>query len=171
MARGFDDIFNLEDLNDDELTRLVREQLDEYDTIDSDSILVRAEEGTVVLSGRIGTEEERRIAERIVSDVLGIERYRNDLVVDSIRRDEEPEAIDDHLATGPDPEGMQLGRQRLQHTDESEHLGESLDARMYGTHDLQEAIEQGTAWEPPDSPTPEGLSGMDGDLGNKGEDH
>ena len=31
-----------------------------------------------------------------------------------------------------------------------------LDADLYGTHDVQRAIGQGTAYEPPDPPTPDG---------------
>ena len=98
MARDFEDIFRLDELGDDELRALVREQLADYETVDADNILVTATNGEVVLAGRVGTEEERRVAERILSDVIGLKRYRNDLVVDEIRRDEEPEAVDDHLA-------------------------------------------------------------------------
>jgi hypothetical protein len=42
---------------------------------------------------------------------------------------------------------------------------------LYGTSDVQSAIERGTAWVPPTSPTPEGLSGDDVDPGARGEDH
>ena len=157
MARDFEDIFRLDDLNDDELRALVREQLAGYDTVDADNILVTAANGEVVLAGRVGTEEERRVAERILADVIGLERYRNDLVVDEIRRDEEPEAVDDHLAESRERAGEPIGRRPESVDDEAEHLEEDLDARMYGTHDVQSAIERGTAWNPPDEPTPEGF--------------
>lgn len=157
MARDYEDIFRLEDLNDDDLRALVREQLAEYETVDADNILVTATDGEVVLAGRVGTEEERRIAERILADVIGLKRYRNDLVVDEIRRDEEPEAIDDHLAGSRERTGEPIGRRPENVDDEAEHLEEDLDARMYGTHDVQSAIERGTAWNPPDEPTPEGF--------------
>ena len=157
MARDFEDIFRLDELNDDELRALVREQLADYDTVDADNILVTAANGEVVLAGRIGTEEERRIAERILSDVIGLTRYRNELVVDEIRRDEEPEAVDDHLAGSRERSGEPLGRPPENVNDEAEHLEEDLDARMFGTHDVQSAIERGTAWIPPDEPTPEGF--------------
>ncbi len=157
MARDYEDIFRLEDLNDDDLRALVREQLAEYETVDADNILVTAANGEVVLAGRVGTEEERRIAERILADVIGLKRYRNDLVVDEIRRDEEPEAIDDHLAGSRERTGEPIGRRPENVDDEAEHLEEDLDARMYGTHDVQSAIERGTAWNPPDEPTPEGF--------------
>ena len=157
MARDYEDIFRLEDLNDDDLRALVRDQLAGYETVDADNILVTATNGEVVLAGRVGTEEERRIAERILADVIGLTRYRNDLVVDEIRRDEEPEAIDDHLAGSRERTGEPIGRRPENVDDEAEHLEEDLDARMYGTHDVQSAIERGTAWNPPDEPTPEGF--------------
>lgn len=157
MARDFEDIFRLDDLSDDELRALVREQLADYDTVDADNILVTAANGEVVLAGRVGTEEERRIAERILADVIGLKRYRNDLVVDEIRRDEEPEAVDEHLVNTSESGGEPLGRRPENVNDEAEHLEEDLNARMFGTHDLQSAIERGTAWIPPDEPTPEGF--------------
>jgi hypothetical protein len=157
MTRDFEDIFRLDDLSDDELRALVREQLADYETVDADNILVTATNGEVVLAGRIGTEEERRVAERILSDVIGLKRYRNDLVVDEIRRDEEPEAVDEHVAESRERHGAPLGRIPENIADEAAHLDEDLDARMYGTHDVQSAIERGTAWNPPDEPTPEGF--------------
>lgn len=157
MTRDFEDIFRLDELSDDELRALVREQLADYETVDADNILVTAANGEVVLSGRVGTEEERRIAERILADVIGLKRYRNDLVVDEIRRDEEPEAVDDHLAESSEREGEPLGKRPENAGDEAEHLDEDLDARLFGTRDVQSAIERGTAWNPPDEPTPEGF--------------
>ena len=162
MARDFEDIFRLDELSDDELRALVREQLADYDTVDADNILVTAANGEVVLAGRVGTEEERRIAERILSDVIGLKRYRNDLVVDEIRRDEEPEAVDDHVADSRERTGEPIGRRPENVDDEAEHLQEDLEARMFGTHDVQSAIERGTAWIPPDEPTPEGFEPEEG---------
>ncbi len=157
MARDFEDIYRLDELSDEELRALVRDQLADYDTVDADNILVTAANGEVVLAGRVGTEEERRIAERILADVIGLKRYRNDLVVDEIRRDEEPEAVDDHLANAREGSGEPIGQRPDNVDDEAEHLDEDLNARMFGTHDVQSAIERGTAWIPPDEPTPEGF--------------
>jgi hypothetical protein len=157
MARDYEDIFRLENLSDDELRALVREQLAEYEQVDADNILVTVSNGEVVLAGRVGTEEERRVAEHILSDVIGLERYRNELVVAEIRRDEEPEAVDDHLAASRERHGEPIGRRPENVDDEAEHLEEDLEARMFGTHDVQSAIERGTAWNPPDEPTPEGF--------------
>lgn len=172
MERDYEDIFRLDELSDEELRDLVREQLGQYGTIDVDSIVVHAEQGVVFLSGRVGTEQERRIAEHVVTDVIGITRYENEILVDPVRRDEEPEAIDEHLASLNSDTDEPLGR-APDHVagPEAEHLVEDLDARLYGTHDLQSAIERGTPWVPPDSPTPEGLAGQEGDSGSLSEDH
>lgn len=172
MAHDFEDLFDLDDLGDDELQSLVRDELAGYATLDADSILVRAEDGVVYLSGRIGTEEERRIAEHVLTDVLGITQYENNLVVDPIRRDEESEAVDEHVADASARDQSLLGgTDELQSDPEAEHLEEDIEARLYGTQDLQSAIERGTAWVPPDSPTPEGLAGMEPDVDSLGEDH
>lgn len=171
MDRDFENIFDLDDLSDDELRRLVREQLASYETIDADSILVSAEDGIVTLSGRIGTEEERRVADHVLSDVIGLTEFNNDLVVDAIRRDEAPEAVDDALAQQADSEAEPLGRPLENQDSEAEHLVEDLDARLYGTEDVQSAIERGTPWSPPETPTPEGMSGADAEPGAMGEDH
>ena len=172
MAHDFEDLFDLDDLSDDELQSLLRDELADYATIDADSIFVRAEEGVVYLSGRVGTEEERRITEHVLTDVLGINQYENNLVVDPIRRDEEPEAVDDHLGeAAARDEGILGEAPDIEVGPEAEHLEEDLEARLYGTQDLQSAIERGTAWVPPDRPTPEGLSGMEPDVDSISEDH
>jgi hypothetical protein len=164
MTRDFEDIFNPESMNDEELRALVRSELADHQSIDADSIVVSVEDGVVALSGRVGTEGERRIAEHILTDVIGVTEFRNELVIDPIRRGEESEEVDEHLGHAADMGEDQLGGRYDINTDETaEHLEDHLEARLYGTHDLQVAIERGTAWEPPDSPTQEGLSGMDGD--------
>ncbi|MDQ6887598.1 MAG: BON domain-containing protein [Gemmatimonadota bacterium] len=161
MASGSGDLFDTEGMSDLELRDLVRDELSTYDTIDSDSIVVTVARGVVILAGRIGTEEERRIAEHVLTDVIGVTEYENDLVVDPIHRDAEPEAIDEQLVAGGG--GGDLGRRPDQENDEAAHLDEDLDARLFGTSDVQAAIERGTPWVPPDSPTPEGVSEGDDD--------
>lgn len=171
MAHDYEDIFNLEDLSDAELRDLVRSELNEQETIDADNISVTVNGGVVALSGRIGTEEERRIAEHILTDVIGLATYENNLMVDAIRRGEEPEDIEEHAGMQAGRDSDLLGR-RPQHVDEeAEHLEEDLDARLFGTTDVQSAIERGTPWVPPDSPTPEGLAGTDADNGAMGKDY
>ncbi|HEX2780526.1 MAG TPA: BON domain-containing protein [Gemmatimonadaceae bacterium] len=156
MARDFEDVHDIDDLSDDELRELVRTHLDAEQALDSDDIRVVVEDGVVALAGRIGTEEELRIAEHVVTDVLGIERFENQLVVDPIARGVSPEAIDDHLADEAERAGKLLGDRAVPYSPEVEQVRDDLDDRLYGTTDVQEAIAEGTAWNPPDSPTPEG---------------
>ena len=77
MARDFEDIRDLDDLNDDEMRQLVRERIAEHTGLDPDDITVRVEAGQVVLEGRVGTDGERRIAEHVVTDVVGIVDVRD----------------------------------------------------------------------------------------------
>ena len=44
---------------------------------------------------------------------------------------------------------------------EAEHLRENIRAELFGTTDVQEAIEGAIPWNPPEGPTPEGVSGSD----------
>ncbi|HEX6535862.1 MAG TPA: BON domain-containing protein [Gemmatimonadaceae bacterium] len=166
MTRDFEDMYELDDLSDAELRDLIREELAEYDTLDADNILVEVTNGEVVLAGRVGTETERRIADHVLTDVIGVTRFRNELFVDPIRRDEEPEAIDDHLgdaiARGEDQLG---GTDRLQQDPASRHVHPDEERELYGTHDLESAIEDGEAWEAPDTPTPEGRYPSEPDTG------
>ncbi len=171
MAHDYEDIHDIDDLSDDELRDLVRQQLADNESIDADDITVDVEDGLVMLSGRVGTEGELRIAERLITDSLGITNVENELVIDAIRRADSPEAIDDHLADEDEAAGALLGDRARPLSDESEHLTEDLDAMLYGTTDMQKAIEGGAAWNPPMSPTPEGLSGTDASPADMGEDH
>jgi hypothetical protein len=50
---------------------------------------------------------------------------------------------------------------------EAEHRGEQEDDHPFGTSDVQHAIQDGTAWIPPESPTPEGPA----ERGELGENH
>lgn len=155
MARDFEDLHNLDDLNDTELQELARTHLRSHDGLDAAAIAVRAQGGALVLEGRVGTDAERRIAERVLTDVLGITRVTNNLVVDELRRAESPTDIDEHVATEEQSEGTFTDRE-VPFTAESEHLEEDLDARLYGTRDVNKAIGDGTPWIPPDAPTQEG---------------
>ena len=71
MAHDFEDIHDIDDLNDDELRALVRSHLAADSAIDEQDISVVVEDGVVMLAGRVGTEAELQIAEHIVTDVLG----------------------------------------------------------------------------------------------------
>jgi len=172
MARDFEDVHDLDDLSDDELRGLVREHLASDSALDIDDLSIRVKGGHVILDGRVGTDEERRIAEHIVTDVLGVEDYENNIFVDPVRRATSPEAVDDSLADEDATEGRLLGDRAVSMRPE---LADSLenedeDAQLYGTTDIGHAIEEGTSWIPPEGPTPEGFPGQD-ERGELGEDH
>ena len=170
MARDFEDVNDIDDLSDDELRGLVREHLAADSALDIDDLTINVEDGRVILDGRVGTDEERRIAEHIVTDVLGIEEYENNIFVDPVRRAMSPEAADDNLVEEERTEGRLLGDRPVGISPEAETATEDLDAQLYGTTDVGRAIEEGTAWIPPEAPTPEGLPGED-ERGEFGEDH
>ena len=171
MARDYEDLHDREDLSDDELRGLVRTHLRDNHGIDVDDISVSVEDGVVHLGGRVGTEAEMRIAEHVVTDVLGLSNVSNELVVDPIRRAQSPDAIDDHLADEEEHEGLLLGDRAVPFSPEDEQVRGDLDDRMFGTTDVQKSIADGTAYSPPTSPTPEGLGGTDAGPGAMGEDH
>lgn len=167
MARDFEDIHDLDDLNDDELRGLVREHLSAHNALDIDDLTVRVENGTVILEGRVGTDGERLIAEHVVTDLVGAQKCRNDIFVDPSRRAVSPEAVDEHIADEERREGLLLGDRPVPLSPEAEHRQEDLNAELYGTTDVQEVIESGTAWIPPESPTQEGFT----EQNESGEDH
>ncbi len=170
MARDFEDVNDIDDLDDDELRGLVREHLAADSALDIDDLTINVEDGHVILDGRVGTDEERRIAEHIVTDVLGVEDYENNIFVDPIRRATSPEAADDTLVDEDATEGRLLGDRPVSLSPEVEERLEDEDAQLYGTTDLSHAIEEGTSWIPPEAPTPEGFPGQD-ERGELGEDH
>jgi len=138
---------------------------------DPEDIEIAVRNGVVRLSGRVGTESEYRIVEHVVTDVLGLTEVNNELVVDPIRRAESPVAIDEHLVDEDEHAGLLLGDRARTESPEAEHLSEDVRAELFGTADVQKAIESGISWNPPDSPTPEGLSGTDASPGVLSDDH
>ena len=156
MEKDYEDTRDIEHLTDNELRALVRDEFDAQLAFDPDDVDVSVSSGAVKLSGRVGTEEELRIVERVVTDLVGIERIKSELVVDPIRRAESPEAIDEHL----DDEELH-GDRPSSDDPEAQHLREDLPAELFGTNDVQQAIEGAIPWNPPDGPTPEGLEGSE----------
>lgn len=159
MAHDFEDIDDVDDLSDVELRDLVRDRLAQHRGLDPRDISVTVHDRIVALSGRVGTDGERRVAERVVTDLIGIPGVRNNLVVDELRRAESPEAADDSVADEDEHSGLLLGDRPVPLSPEAEHLEEDLDARLFGTTDVSNAIQNGTAWIPPTSPTQEGVEG------------
>ena len=171
MTRDYEDMHTIDGLDDIELRDLVREQLAQHVGLDIDDITVRAGSGHVTLSGRVGTEGERRIAEHVLTDVLGVQEFTNDLVIDPLRRAISPEAIDDHLADEADRGGTSLGDVEVALNPASEQLADRAEGDLAGTTDYQSVMEDGLSWNPPDSPTPEGMLGTDALPGDMGGQH
>ncbi|HET7613124.1 MAG TPA: BON domain-containing protein, partial [Gemmatimonadaceae bacterium] len=82
MDKDYEDIRDTGDLDDNELRALVRDAFEQQMAVDPDDVSIAVRSGVVSLSGRVGTEEELRIAERIVTDMVGLEKVRNNLFVD-----------------------------------------------------------------------------------------
>jgi hypothetical protein len=156
MARDFEDLHDIDDLSDDELRALVRERLEAHNALDIDDLTISVRRGMVFLSGRVGTEGERLIAEHVVTDIVGTASVNNDIVVDPIRRAESPEAIDEHLVDEDRRAGLQLGDRPTSQSDEVEERDPPIDAELYGTTDVRTSISDATPWIPPESPTQEG---------------
>ena len=169
--RDYENIHDVEELDDTELRELVREQLAAHTALDIDDITVSVVGGTVTLAGRVGTEGERRVAEHVLTDVLGISEFSNDLVIDSLRRGESPVEIDEHLADEGHRAGTLLGDVEVSMTDESSHLADHTDDELDGTTNYQQVMDEGLSWNPPDSPTPEGMAGSDARPEDMGGQH
>jgi hypothetical protein len=169
--RDYENMHDIEELDDRELRDLVREQLSAHSALDVDDITVTVSDNRVTLSGRVGTEGERRIAEHVLTDVLGIVDFTNDLVVDQIRRAESPVDIDEHLADEERRAGTLLGEVAGPRSDEAAYAADGSQDDLGGTTDYQQAMGDGLTWNPPESPTPEGFSGSDAGPEEMGERH
>jgi hypothetical protein len=168
MARDFENIHDLDELSDDELRGLVHEHLAANNMVDVDEIVVTVKQGVVSLDGRVGTDGERLVAEHVLTDLLGVREYRNNLFVDPVRRALSPEAIDEHLVDDDRVEGLLLGDRPVPINPEAESVQDDIDHELYGTTDVGHAIADGTAWIPPESPTQEGIIN---EPGESAEDH
>jgi hypothetical protein len=169
MASGYENVHDAGDLSDAELRDVVRAHFRAHNGLDADYIAVQVSGGRVRLEGRVGTDYERRAAEHVVTDVLGLQ-VENNLVVQALHRAESSIAMDEHDAEEERAKGLLLGDRPVPLSPEAEHLDEDLDARLHGTSDVRKAISEGTAWIPPESPTGEGLEGPGGET-TPGEDH
>jgi hypothetical protein len=153
MARQFGgDVYDFENMTDDEIRQVVVEHLREYPNLDADWIDVAVKDGFVTLSGRVGTDAEVQVAGAVVDDVLGIDSFANELVVDELHRGEVSEAADE-AATEVDE---QTGEPPTDQSDTAAHLVENLEDQTYGTHDVGEAIQDGLPYVPPDRPIADG---------------
>ena len=173
MADDFDNTDEIENLSDDELREYVGNQLREQPMLDGNSIGVGVRDGKVLVTGTVGTEEELRILDHVLTDTIGLTDFSNDVVIAEISRAQSPEAMDEHLADEDEHSGLMVSDKSVPFTAESEHLADlpeddSLEADG-GTHEIGRAIEEGEPWIPPEGPTPEGVSGQE-TLGTFGHD-
>lgn len=156
MARQYGgDLYDFENMTDDEIRQIVVEQLREYSNLDADWIDVTVKNGFVTLTGRVGTDGEVQVATEVVDDVLGIDNFSNELVVDELHRGEQSEAADEAAADDDEVE-EQTGEPPRNQSDTAAHLVENLEDQTYGTHDLGEAVQDGTPYTPPDRPVGDG---------------
>lgn len=155
MNHDFGNVFDPEGMTDDELYDLLMQEFDESPHLQPDWIEVRVKDGFVTLSGFVGSDTEVQVAEKIVADVIGVERFSNELMVNDIHRALAPEAADESITeagAGEDP----LGGAQPQQSDTAAHLVEDLEEQAYGTHDRQAAIQDGAPYIPPDGAFPDG---------------
>lgn len=161
MADDYDNSDEIQNLSDDELKRYVLDELRSQKSFDVSDITVQVNDGAIRLTGRVGTEEELRIVDHVMTDVIALRSVNNELVVDELRRHESPEAIDEHIADEETSEGLMLGDMPVPFSAESEHLADKAPDDYEGVHDVQNAIENAEPWTPPEGPTPEGTGGAD----------
>lgn len=150
MADEYDDLYDIANLDDGELKDLVLQELSEYPDIDVDLVEVEVERGKVRLSGRVGTEQEVQTVEHVITDLLGVDRVNNELVVFDAVRGERSEAADEAFVEDLEADSQIGGPGNSTTSDTAQHLVEDLEAEHFGTHNPQEAVERGTAYEPPD---------------------
>jgi len=153
MATDAREPFDATNLSDDELRQVIREQLREAPEVDEGWVEVEVDAGHVRLSGQLGTDGEARITEKLVTELVGVDRFTNELVVGAQHREERPlDPSEDAAGEAPD----QGGEERRAQSDTAAHLQEDLEAETYGTRDMQQAIQEGPTYEPPDRPRPDG---------------
>ena len=149
------DIFDFSGMTDDELYDVVVQELREHPEIDAEWVEVRVRDGHVTLAGRVGSDSEVSVAEQVIVEILGLEDFTNELVVDELHRGEMPEAADDAVMQDLEVDA-QYGGSNDNQSDTAAHLVEDLESQTYGTHSVTDAINDGAAYIPPDRPTGEG---------------
>ncbi|MBA4156596.1 MAG: BON domain-containing protein [Gemmatimonadetes bacterium] len=155
MARVFGDIHKVEDMSDDELEQLIRQQLQEYPNLDVGWIEVNVRDGVVTLTGSVGTDSEKQVAEKVVAEVVGVKDFSNQMVVSKLHRGELPESIDESLAEETEMDDHLGGNLRNQ-SDTAAHLIDDPEQEAFGTRDMQQAIQEGITYIPPDRPIADG---------------
>jgi len=161
VEKDYENASETDQLSDNELRALIVDTFDQQVAFDPNDVEIAVRSGVVNLSGRVGTDEELRIIERTVTDIVGVKNVQSGLVVDPIRRAESPEAIDEHLADEELHEGLLLGDVPRPEDPEAQHLHPNIRAELFGTTDVSQSISGAIPWNPPEGPTPEGTEGME----------
>lgn len=153
----FENALNLDQMTDSDVADLVRQQLEEDEAFNPDTVQIAVEDGAVTVEGRVGTEAERQRVDQVLQG-LGAEGFTNNVVVDETTRARRDDAADE--AHVEDQEARaQVGESGKATTDTAEHLHTDRSDRLYGTKDMKKAIEEGTPYTPPDRPIQEGVEG------------
>lgn len=155
MARDFGDIYRVEDMTDDELEQLVRQQLQEYPNLDAGWIEVTVRDGTVTLAGSVGTDSEKQVAEKVLAEVVGVKDFSNQLVVNELHRGQLAEGADEALIEEGEMDDH-LGGDLRNQSDTAAHLVDDPEQEAFGTRDMQQAVQEGATYIPPDRAIPDG---------------
>lgn len=157
MPRDFEGMYDIGSMDDAELKALIEQELSDHPDLGNDDVSVLVASGRVTIEGRVGSEVEYQAIEHVITDLIGITEVSNDLVVDSLHRDQQPEAADELAAeraargdAGSDGAGDRT-------SDEAQHLMQDTAGEQFGTTDVGEAIQQGYSYHPPDKTMQQGI--------------
>lgn len=157
MSEDYENAINVDQMGDDDIRALVRQQLDEAPKFDVELVDVTVSDGRVAVAGRVGTEGERQHVEQTLAR-LGVRDYQNDLVVDENVRAQRDAAADTARIEDRAAEAA-IGESGKTTADTAEHLQPDDRGDLYGTRDMKKAIEEGQSYSPPDGPIQEGFQG------------
>jgi len=151
----YEDGINLEQMTDADVRALLRQRLEEAEEFDVDAVEIEVADGHVRVDGRVGTDGERQHIEQVLSQ-LGAVDYTNDVIVDRLARAERHEAAD--MARLEDAATTaEMGETRTSSSDTADHLRPDVAGELYGTGDMQKAVEEGKSYNPPEGPFQEGI--------------
>lgn len=157
MSNDFEGSINIDQMDDAEVSDLIRQRLDEAVDFDVAAVDVAVRDGQVTVEGRVGTEGERQHVEQLLSQ-LGATEFENNVVVDSNARAQRADAADDAHAED-EAARADLGESGKTTSDTADHLQPDDDGEMFGTRSPREAIEEGKSYTPPEGPTQQGFGG------------
>lgn len=140
MAMRSDDVFDIASeetpVTDDELLEIVENLFAEDERVDDTLVEVYVKDGVVRLEGSVSTAQELEMAESLLDDIEGIIAVENHLQVVLAGYTEEDK----------------IGPAEGQYEEEFEGVEVLEPDEKLVTEDVQEAIEDGKAWVPPNEP-------------------